>query len=931
MAVPTLVVVVLATLVQFPSKATVLGQLQGGVSMRCIRTDDLPGITQSQHVLMSGGFHVTIEGTLVCTPVDAEPGTIESSLNDELAKLINIEEERQDSLATEDGISDPLYEDGIATDLTLEEFQCNCKHKEKLFENLVALTETSLNLDVLNSCGITLGPSMETKQTSQKLFVVDDEEEEVSYSDSSYSSHFDQEEASAFASMLVANGFLPFPSSDEHFNYVLAYSLVLMNVGQSHEAVQQLSILIKQHPNLPGAYHARGAAYTRLGLQDKENVAHALKDFSRAIELDRQSPLGWEQRGELNILLGRTSKAMADITHALDLRPSAKLFLLRAGLFLKERKLSLAVNDFFNSLRIDTNQPDAFHLLGVSFFHQGKLHEATRSIKHAIRMNPNCLECMQNLGQIYKELGKYEESLEILNAALELDWNNSQTLHLRGLLYVDSGNIKGAYEDFKTCADLEPSHQVCSIMVAMCLMITGQFYEAVKTSARVMTLSLSDNHAHLHDRAMYIKEISRYMHAHLDSPMFELNMDVDLSPNFKAGWVRIDDFPIEDYLEQPGIMPDISDVDLLGFSDFEPEVQSLICKSILLGRLGEHSTDGFLPNDRQNLAMGLASIEVAQTVKQFWKSPRSYRNHFGKRFGWKDVYDISVKWIRACNPDKPIFWLDHMPEHCTQNACETFNYQIILLHGQTYNIRYESYLDGVLNATKRLLTQYLQESSDEDRYLNLDDIKNLEVLLNLMRKLKDVGPGFIISNRISSHQKLAEKLEGVSFELQEEKPGNLMFSMTSFTSKRRTEQFHAEMDHVWHALSEEMQNFKKSVNSPREGDFESVGNLIVTLMYYFYNLMPLTSGPSSVAYSVAIGLFIATGREVTSSIPKGRIVEMEAMLATTPSAFTTVVKQWMNLQKSHSSISNLPLVAETFPSLRSMLEVLNTGAIVCKY
>lgn len=53
--------------------------------------------------------------------------------------------------------------------------------------------------------------------------------------------------------------------------------------------------------------------------------------------------------------------------------------------------------------------------------------------------------------------------------------------------------------------------------------------------------------------------------------------------------------------------------------------------------------------------------------------------------------------------------------------------------------------------------------------LNLDEIKNLEVLLNIMRKLKGVGTGFIISNRIASHQKLTEKLEGVSFEVKEEK------------------------------------------------------------------------------------------------------------------------------------------------------------------
>lgn len=40
-----------------------------------------------------------------------------------------------------------------------------------------------------------------------------------------------------------------------------------MNTGHSYEAVKELNSLIKKQPNLNGAYHARGAAYTRQGLE----------------------------------------------------------------------------------------------------------------------------------------------------------------------------------------------------------------------------------------------------------------------------------------------------------------------------------------------------------------------------------------------------------------------------------------------------------------------------------------------------------------------------------------------------------------------------------------------------------------------------------------------------------------------------------------
>lgn len=918
--------VALITMAVFPKLSS--ANLQTGVSMKCIRTNENPG-TKQNHVLMTHGVQLTIEGAMFCTPIMDNINVFQVTMAEELDKLIANINTGVDNIVTGTTLLEDSYSDVNSEEM---ESECNCTEKMKLFENLVALTETTLNIDALNSCTTETEPNEEvgSNQSSSKRLVFDEPES----NEQSKSQNISHKQASDFAALLLSNGLLPFITDDEHLNHRLAYSLVLMNTGHSYEAVKELNSLIKKQPNLNGAYHARGAAYTRQGLEDQEMVNNALNDFNRAIELNRLNPLGWEQRGELNLLLGRSKSALSDISQAIQLRPTAKLFLMRGGLLLKEQKFGFAISDFLSTLKLDNSQPDAFHLVGVSFFHQGKLREATKSIQQAVKMNPNCLDCLQNLGQIYKELGDYDSALEVLNTALALLVEDTQTLYLRGMLQVEGGHVENALNDFQACTDIDPVNTACERMSAVCLTMMGQFYNAVKKTARVMTIAVDEDEGQERDKSMYTREISRYMHAHLDSPISELNMDYDLTARFREGWIRVLNFPIESYVEQPGIGPDISDVDQLGFHDFTPEVQNLICKGLALGNLNEHATDGFLTNSRESLALGLASIEVAQIARKIWRSQRLYKNNAGKRYGWKDLFDISVNWVRACYPDRPVLWLHLMPEHCIQGSCDSFNYQIVLLHGQTFNIRYESYLVNVMNATKKLLVQYLQETSDGDErfLLNLDEINNLEVLLSVMRKkLKDVGSGFIISNRISSHYRRAEKLEGVSFEVKEEKPGTLMFSMTSFTSKKRTDRYHAEMDHIWHQLTEEMQNFRKSANSPREVDFDSVGNLILTLVYYFYNLMPLSGGPSSIAYSVAIGLFIAAGREVTGNIPSGKIVELEAMLANSPSAFTTVAKQWMNLQKSHSSISNLPSVAETFPSLRTMLEVLNTADLtMCK-
>ncbi|CAK6983800.1 hypothetical protein F7725_019896 [Scomber scombrus] len=90
--------------------------------------------------------------------------------------------------------------------------------------------------------------------------------------------------------------------------------------------------------------------------------------------------------------------------------------------------------------------------------------------------------------------------------------------------------------------------------------------------------------------------------------------------------------------------------------------------------------------------------------------------------------------------------------------------------------------------------------------------------------------------------------------------------------------------------------------------------------------MPLSRGSSVVAYSVVMGALMASGKEVIGRIPKGKLVDFEAMTTPSPESFSKTAKNWMNLKSLPSWYQSLPSVAETFPSSRTMIEVLNTDS-----
>ncbi|KAJ8308492.1 hypothetical protein KUTeg_013366 [Tegillarca granosa] len=93
--------------------------------------------------------------------------------------------------------------------------------------------------------------------------------------------------------------------------------------------------------------------------------------------------------------------------------------------------------------------------------------------------------------------------------------------------------------------------------------------------------------------------------------------------------------------------------------------------------------------------------------------------------------------------------------------------------------------------------------------------------------------------------------------------------------------------------------------------------------------MIILSEDSVVAYSVAIGLIMSVGRQVTGKIPNGKLLEMEALLSGAPDAFILVTKQWMNIKRLNVPTSTLPKVWETFPTVRSVLEVLSVNTESC--
>ncbi|XP_059119805.1 tetratricopeptide repeat protein 13 isoform X6 [Peromyscus eremicus] len=554
------------------------------------------------------------------------------------------------------------------------------------------------------------------------------------------------------------------------------------------------------------------------------------------------------------------------------------------------------------------------------------LQEAIEAFKEALKQKVDFIDAYKSLGQAYRELGNFEAATESFQKALLLNQNHVQTLQLRGMMLYHHGSLQEALKNFKRCLQLEPYNEVCQYMKGLSHVAMGQFYEGIKAQTKVM---LNDplpgqKASPEYLRVKYLREYSRYLHAHLDTPLTEYNIDTDLPGSFKDHWAKNLPFLIDGYEEQPGLQPHIKDVLHQNFEGYKPEVQELICVADRLGSLMQYETPGFLPNKRIHRAMGLAALEVMQAVHRTWTNSKVRMNGKTRLMQWRDMFDIAVKWRRIADPDQPVLWLDQMP---ARSLSRGFNNHINLIRGQVINMRYLEYFEKILHFIKDRILVYHGANNPKgllEVREALEKVHKVEDLLPIMKqfntKTKD---GFTVNTKVPSLKDQGKEYDGFTITITGDKVGNILFSVETQTTEERTQLYHAEIDALYKDLTAKG---KVLILSSEFGEADAVCNLILSLVYYFYNLMPLSRGSSVIAYSVIVGALMASGKEVAGKIPKGKLVDFEAMTAPGSEAFSKIAKSWMNLKSISPSYKTLPSVSETFPTLRSMIEVLNTDS-----
>ncbi len=193
---------------------------------------------------------------------------------------------------------------------------------------------------------------------------------------------------------------------------------VLRDLKRYQEAIDSYSRALALNPDLAIAYNNRGATYKDLKQYDK-----ALTDFNKAIVLNPGNEKAYYNRGATYYGLKQYDKALVDYNKAIALYPDYVL---------------------------------AYNGRGLTYYGLKQYDKALVDYNKAITLYPDFARAYNGRGNIYSDLKQYDKALVDYNKAITLYPNDARAYYNRGLTYYALKQYDKALVDYNKAIALYP-------------------------------------------------------------------------------------------------------------------------------------------------------------------------------------------------------------------------------------------------------------------------------------------------------------------------------------------------------------------------------------------------------------------------------------------------------------------------------------------
>eukprot|EP00890_Picochlorum_soloecismus_P006715 jgi/Picsp_1/869/NSC_04357-R1_tetratricopeptide repeat protein 13-like len=780
-------------------------------------------------------------------------------------------------------------------------------------------------------------------------------------------------------------------SADRSKESELGRAIILVNTGQYKEAIKVLDKCLALNDDAV-LLATRGTAKAFAG-----DLEDSIQDFNKAIAMQPSIYDVYLRRSQAFAALGKYTLAHEDLEKARSLCHSNASLLARVWyetgkLHEKMQCYGLLLSDLERAMSLDEHiqkESETVKMMGMGYIGTGDLDRGIECLLQAKIHSPDDAKVLLNLGLCYKEKGMHEKAIDALTSTVLI--SSSSTIYVKVTayrllyqIYRSLGNPRKALKYIDLALDLQNvvNQPEFLYMKGSCHHALGEYNAACSAYKSAVSIDVVDlSGVEYASAAFYQKEICLWTYNNRNQRMEDISLDLSFHPQFKELWCKKrppSDAFAREYLQYMQT-PLYENID--SNSGWSNETKQLLKISDTIGKLIQYEHDGFMPNSRQQRAAGLACIECAQFLLKIATSddPSSFsvsnegssstgrgsekltfpavHNSGTHKVGWRDAFDIVVKWRQLAEPSDPVIWVDLLSD---QEFVAGFGSHTPMYTGETMCIRYYSNFskaarllyDLIVNQ-RAILHDFNDTAIDADTMGNLDGLlkaKTAKDIWDVIRQdawiaipiqstskkpedssLDAIIPELEGSRLTVSHLKSRESAINERFSIQacqlgEDTREKLVprhastgyeFSIRTPVTPRRWKNYACELDHIYHKLIEAL----------RSDDSANVLCSALLFAFYWYNFMPLARGSAFCGYVMLLACRLAGGILGSEKIPNGLQVDWEAILETSPERFAQLMGSWISKSDPavHAPVHTLtaiPDITSSLPTLESRIAAL---------
>ncbi|MFQ5427706.1 MAG: tetratricopeptide repeat protein [Thermodesulfobacteriota bacterium] len=212
--------------------------------------------------------------------------------------------------------------------------------------------------------------------------------------------------------------------------------------------------IIALHVRKEAAMHA----FVGIAHGNKGDLEKAIKEYTKALEIDAQFAGAYNNRGSSYQRKGQYDLAIADHTKAIEIDPQyAGAYNNRGGSYQKKGQYDLAIADFTKAIEIAPELSAAYINRGSVYDDKGLYERAIVDYTKALDIDPLLTAAYNNRGISYSNNRQFENAIKDFNQAIDMEPENTATYYNRGISFSNSKQFYRAISDYKKAIEIDPN------------------------------------------------------------------------------------------------------------------------------------------------------------------------------------------------------------------------------------------------------------------------------------------------------------------------------------------------------------------------------------------------------------------------------------------------------------------------------------------